>query len=129
MEDDDKRPTVAVIGASNNRAKYGNKAVRAYRTRGYRVFPINPRETTIEGLPAHASIGDVPGRIDRATVYLPPQILLRVLPEIAKKGVGELYLNPGADTDEVVREARSLGLDPILACSIVAIGLSPAQFP
>ena len=52
--------SVAVIGASADRSKFGNKAVRAYLTRGFTVYPVNPKETTIEGLPAFASIDAVP---------------------------------------------------------------------
>ena len=119
--------TVAVIGASNDRAKYGNRAVRAYRAEGYRVFPVNPREKSIEGLEAYASILDIPAAVDRATVYLHPELTLRVLDEIARKGVRELYLNPGSESGEVIARAQELGLVPILACSIVEIGRSPSH--
>ena len=125
---DARKPTVAVIGASRDRAKYGNKAVRAYLARGYDVFPVNPAAASVEGLPAYASILDIPAPIDRATIYVPPEVLMRLLPDIARKGVGALYLNPGADREDVVRAARAPALDPILACSIVEIGLSPSQF-
>lgn len=117
--------TVAVIGASNDRAKYGNRAVRAYRAEGYQVFPVNPREASIEGLEVYASIVDIPGAVDRATVYLPPERTLLVLEEIARKGVRELFLNPGSESGEVIARAQELGLVPILACSIVDIGRSP----
>jgi hypothetical protein len=117
--------TVAVIGASNDRAKYGNRAVRAYRAEGYRVFPVNPREASIEGLEAYASILDIPGPVDRATLYLPPERTLLVLEDIARKGVRELFLNPGSESGEVIARAEELGLVPILACSIVDIGRSP----
>lgn len=119
--------SIAIIGASNDRAKYGNKAVRAYRQQGYTVYPVNPRETQVEGLPAFKSILDLPVRPERVSVYLPPPVLLKVLPDIAAKGCDELWLNPGADSDEVVAEAERLRLNPIRACSIVGIGLSPEQ--
>lgn len=120
---------VAVIGASADRAKYGNKAVRAYLDQGWRVYPIHPSAEQIEGLAVLHSILDVPEPVDRATLYLPPPAGIRVLEEIARKGVGELYVNPGAESDELVERARALGLDPILACSIVDIGVSPARYP
>jgi predicted CoA-binding protein len=123
-----RRPTVAVLGASADRSKYGNKAVRAYLARGYDVFPINPHASSIEGLRAYRSVLEVPEPLDRITVYVPPDALLQVLPELAEKGTRELFLNPGADREDVVSRARALGLAPILACSIVEIGLSPAQF-
>jgi predicted CoA-binding protein len=119
--------TVAIIGASSDRAKFGNKAVRAYVQQGYTVYPINPKEAQIEGLPAFKSIADVPGRPNMISVYLPPPVLLKVLPDIAAKGCDELWLNPGTESDEVVAEAERLGLNVVQACSIVGVGMSPGQ--
>lgn len=119
---------VAVIGASRDRHKFGNRAVRAYRQQGYTVIPINPHETEVEGVKTYASVLDVPGPIDMATLYVPPRVGERVIDEVAKKGIGEVWLNPGADGDEVVARAKALGLNPIIACSILAIGENPYGF-
>ena len=117
--------SVAVIGASNDRTKYGNKAVRAYLRSGFRVYPVNPKEETVENLRAFKSILDIPEEVDRATLYVPPEVGLKIIQEIAQKGVKELYVNPGAESDELVEKAKQLGLNPILACSILDIGLDP----
>jgi predicted CoA-binding protein len=116
---------VAVIGASSNRSKFGNRALRAYERRGYTVLAINPNERTVEGHQTYASVVDVPGPIDIATVYVPPAVGVSVMEQLAKKGVSEVWLNPGADGDDVVERARELGLKTIQACSIMAIGESP----
>ncbi len=120
--------TVAIIGASSNRSKFGNKALRAFRQQGYIVYPVNHSETTVEGLSAYRSILDLPVRPEMVTVYIPPERLLPILSEIAQKGCDELWLNPGAESPEVVAEAERLGLNAIQACSIVAVGLSPHEF-
>jgi predicted CoA-binding protein len=117
--------TVAVIGATNNRNKFGNKAVRAYRQQGYLVYPVSLSETEIEEEKAYRSILDVPVRPDRVTVYIPPQQLLKILPDIAVKGCDELWLNPGTESPEVVAEAKRLGLNAVEACSILDLGVSP----
>jgi uncharacterized protein len=117
--------TVAIIGASNNRDKFGNKAVRAYRQQGHTVYPVHLSETQVEGLPAYRTIREVPVRPDMVSVYIPPEQLLGVLADIAAKGCDELWLNPGAESPEVVAEAERLGLNVIQACSIVEIGVSP----
>ncbi len=122
-----KMKTIAIIGASNDRNKFGNKAVRAFRQQGYEVFPVNPKEATVEGLPAFKSITEVPVRPHKISVYLPPPVLLKVLPEIAAKGCDELWLNPGTESDEVLVETERLGLNVIQACSIVAVGLAPEE--
>ena len=118
--------TVAVIGASKDQRKFGNKAVRAFVKRGYDVYPVNPHETEVEGLKAFKSVTELPIRPDMVTVYVPPTVLLGILPEIAARGCDELWLNPGAESDEVLAEAERLGLNTIQACSILGIGVSPA---
>jgi hypothetical protein len=116
---------VAVIGASSNRNKFGNRAVRAFRQQGYTVVPINPHEAEIEGLKSYASVLDVPGAVDMASFYLPPEIGLQVIDEVARKGIPEVWLNPGAESDALIARAKSLHIQPIVACSIVAIGENP----
>lgn len=121
--------TVAVIGASADRSKYSNKAVRAYLRQGWTVYPINPKGGEIEGLKSYLSMKDLPGPVERVTLYLPPPVGVRALPDIAAAKPAEFYVNPGAESEELVAEAKRLGLEPILACSIIEIGVTPAQFP
>lgn len=121
--------TVAVIGASNDRHKYGNKSLRAFQAEGHTVIPINPHETQVEGIRAYASVLDVPGPIDMATVYVQPEVATSLLDEFKKKGIAEIWINPGAEDDVLMAEAERRGLNVIYACSIVGIGRSPAQFP
>jgi predicted CoA-binding protein len=120
--------TVAVIGASRHRHKYGNKALRAFAHQGYTVFAINPNETEVEGYRTYASVLEVPGPIDMATVYVPPHVGVRVLEDIAQKGISEVWLNPGADEPQVVARARALDLNVVQACSILGVGESPSEY-
>src|SRR2546428_727505 len=116
---------VAVIGASSDRRKFGNRAVRAFREQGYTVVPINPHESEVEGLTAFASVLDVAGPIDMATLYVPPDVGERLIEEIARKQIPEVWLNPGSESDELIARARALHIQPTVACSIVAIGRDP----
>src|SRR5687767_11639347 len=120
--------TVAIIGASSNRSKFGNKALRAFERQGYRVLAINPNEPEVEGHRTFATVLDVPDAIDMATVYVPADAGVRVMEDLAKKKVGEVWLNPGADEPAVVARARELGLNVIQACSIIGIGDSPYRY-
>ncbi|HSL21676.1 MAG TPA: CoA-binding protein [Vicinamibacterales bacterium] len=120
--------TVAVVGASSNRGKFGNKAFRAFRQKGYTVIPVNPNEREVEGTRTVASVLDIAGDLDMVTVYVPPDVGVRIMNDVAKKGVKELWLNPGADDDAVIARARELGLEPIVACSIVGIGENPYRY-
>jgi predicted CoA-binding protein len=120
--------TVVVIGASADRSKFGNKAVRAYLRQGYKVIPVHPKEASVEGLPAVRSLEDIKVQVDRVTLYVPPSVGLKLLPAIKKLNPKELWVNPGAESDELLEEARQLGFDPIEGCAILAIGESPASF-
>lgn len=119
------KPTIAVIGASTNKEKFGNKAVRAFLQQGYDVFPVHPTEQAIEGLRVFRSVLDIPGSLDKISLYVPPALGVKLVDEIAKKGCKELWLNPGADSAELYEKAKSLGLNPIVACSIVGVGVNP----
>ena len=116
---------VAVIGASSNRLKFGNRALRAFQQQGHTVIAINPHETEIEGVKAYKSVLDVPGPIDMATMYVPPEIGEKVIEEVAQKQIPEVWLNPGAESDALIDRARALNIQPIVACSILAIGENP----
>lgn len=122
-------PSIAIVGASTDRKKYGNKAVRAFKQGGWTVHPVNPGAAEVEGLPAFRSVAEIPGPVDRVSMYVPPRVGLAMLPDIAAKNPAEFFLNPGSESPELVEAARALGLNPLLACSIVNIGLRPEQFP
>lgn len=129
MAHDTPPKTIAILGASSNRAKYGNKCVRAYRHAGWTVYPVNPGGGEIEGLPVYRSLATVPRPLDRLSVYLAPPISLALLPEMAAAQAGDVMFNPGSADDRVLAQAARLGVPARDLCSIVAIGLSPAMFP
>jgi predicted CoA-binding protein len=122
------RPTIAIVGASVDRSKFGNKAVRAYAGQGYEVYPIHPTADSIEGHKAYHSVAGTPvSAFDRISVYLPPAISIRVLPDLAAKPAREVWFNPGADDPTVIAQARALGLNVVIGCSIVDVGVNPAD--
>jgi hypothetical protein len=124
-----EKKTIAVLGASSDRGKFGNKCVRAYTHAGWTVFPVNPRETEIEGHGVYASLADVPKPLARISVYLPPPVGLKLLDEIAAAGAGEVWFNPGSADANLLAAAAGKGIPAVDDCSIVDIGLSPSQFP
>src|SRR5215470_8982755 len=117
--------TIAIIGASSDRRKFGNKAFRAFQAEGYKVIPINPNEASVEGVSTYPSVMEVPETIDMATVYVPPEIGITLLDGFERKRIGEIWINPGAQSDALLVEARRRALNVIEACSIVALGQNP----
>ncbi len=122
-------PSVAILGASAHREKFGNKAVRAFQRAGWRVHPVNPNESSVEGLATYRSLDDVPERVDVLSVYLPPKVTMTLIDDIADAQPGAVWLNPGADGPAVVEAIEREDLAVTRQCSIAALGFSPADFP
>ncbi|MFM8316264.1 MAG: CoA-binding protein [Deltaproteobacteria bacterium] len=122
-------PSIAIIGASQDRNKFGNKAVRVFADKGFKVYPIHPKLSEIEGHKAYASILQVPEKeLDMVSFYLPPHVGMQVIEEVAKIDCKEVWFNPGSESDELVAKAEKLGLNVIQACSIVGVGVSPNRY-
>jgi uncharacterized protein len=111
------KPTVAIVGASTDRNKFSNKSMRAHLQAGYDVYPVNPKEETIEGLKCYKSVLDIPVALERISLYLPSAVGVKVLDDVAKKGCKELWVNPGAESPELLQKAEALKLNAICACS------------
>jgi predicted CoA-binding protein len=88
---------------------------------------VNPNEQQVEGLQCYSSIANVPERVDKVSMYVRPAVGVKLLPDIAQRGCGELWLNPGTESDQVVAEAERLGLKVVQACSIIGVGVSPGS--
>jgi len=123
------KPTVAILGASSQRHKYGNKSVRAHLQQGYEVYPINLTVTEIEGLKAYPDLASLPvATVDRISVYLAPWIGIHLLEAMAAKQPKEVWFNPGSESPALMAKAEALGLPTIYACSIVDVGSRPSDF-
>ncbi|MBI5757916.1 MAG: CoA-binding protein [Planctomycetales bacterium] len=123
-----RKLTVAILGASRDRQKFGNKSVRAHVRAGFEVYPVNPNANTIEGLNAYPNLASIPvGDLDRISIYVPPEVGMGLLDEIKHRGAREIWFNPGSESVELLRRAAELELNPICACSIVDVGMSPHQ--
>ncbi len=121
--------TVAIVGASADRAKYGNKSVRAHASKGWDVYPVNPKADEIEGFKCYPNIESIPVVLDRISVYLPPAIGRSFIAEWKDSGAAECFFNPGSADAELLQEAVRQGLPFVDACSIVDLGLKPSMFP
>lgn len=97
-----KDVTVAVIGATNDRTKYGNIIYRDLKNKGIRVFGVNPKATTIEGDPAYKRVQDIPEKPDILDFVLPPKIGLETIKELIQDGYDHFWLQPGAESDEIL---------------------------
>ena len=118
---------IAVIGASANRDNFGNKCVRAYLSAGHKVFPVNPKEKTIEGLVCYKSISEIKERIDAVSLYLLPSAGKDVVDNIISKKPEIVYMNPGTEDEDIEEKLKKNSIKAIKQCSIRAIGINPEE--
>ncbi len=114
----------AVVGASTDRSKYGNKVLRCYQQHGKEVYPINPKALEVEGQKAYPSLSSLPVKARAISVITPPAITEQVVREAAAAGVTHVWMQPGAESEAAVRAAEELGLSVIAggACLLVVLG-------
>ncbi|OGY91806.1 MAG: hypothetical protein A3B31_03535 [Candidatus Komeilibacteria bacterium RIFCSPLOWO2_01_FULL_53_11] len=93
---------IAVVGASNNIEKYGNRIVRHLLGDGHDVCPVNPHEDIILGQPVYKKISDVPGKIDIVDIVVPPDATLKILKELRSLHGVNVWIQPGAESDAVI---------------------------
>jgi predicted CoA-binding protein len=109
--------TFAVVGASGDRAKYGNKVLRVYLQTGRTVYPVNPKEAEIEGLPCYPDLASLPRKVYGVSIVTPPTVTDQVLQQAAEAGIRYVWMQPGAESPNWAERAQQLGL--------IAIGGGP----
>jgi predicted CoA-binding protein len=114
----------AVVGASIDRTKYGNKVLRCYQQHGKAVYPINARAAEVEGLKAYPSLAALPVKVQAISVITPPAVTEQVVRDAAAAGVTHVWMQPGAESDQAIQTAESLGLSVIAGgpCLLVILG-------
>jgi predicted CoA-binding protein len=117
-------PSFAVVGASVDRSKYGNKVLRCYQQHGREVYPINARADQVEGLKAYPSLAALPVKVKAISVITPPAITEQVVRDAAAAGVTHIWMQPGAESEAAIHEAESLGISVIAGgpCLLVVMG-------
>jgi len=108
----DGRPH-AVVGASDDRSKYGNKVLRAYQEKDRPVFAVNPNAEKVEGLTAYDSLADLPERPHGVSVITPPAVTEQIVDDAADQGIEHIWMQPGAESERAVEKARERGMNVI----------------
>lgn len=113
----------AVVGASSDRSKFGNKVLRAYLEAGMTAYPVNPRGGEIEGVEAFTSLADLPETVQGVSIITPPSVTERVVEEAAAHGAKAVWMQPGAESLDAIRKARELGLEVLAGGPCVLVDL------
>ena len=114
----------AVVGASTDRAKYGNKVLRAYGQAGKTAFPVHPKADVLEGLKSYPNLSSLPEAVDGISIITPPAITENVVQEAIQTGVRRIWMQPGAESVAAIEAAQAAGIDVIAGgpCLLVAVG-------
>ena len=112
---------VLLIGASNNKERYSNKAMALLLENGHRVIPVNPREKEILGVETLASIGEVTDPVSTVSVYVRPDILRPDVDALADLGPKRVIFNPGTEDEALKTRLEARGISVIEACTIVML--------
>ena len=113
-----------VVGASTDRHKYGNKVLRVYQQKGLRAIPVNPKEQEIGGEACVSSVTELPDEVKSISVITPPQVTEQVVELAAIKGIRNIWMQPGAESDAAVEDCRRHGINVIAdgTCILVVLG-------
>ena len=121
-----KDTSVVVLGASPKANRYSNMAVRQLLSNGYRVIPVNPGHSEIEGLDTVAHLNDIEENVHTLTLYLSPQWSERIEEDIISLNPGRVIFNPGTESNILKKSLKESGIPYIEACTLVM--LSTGQF-
>lgn len=113
----------AIVGASRNRAKYGNKVLRAFLQNGREVYPVNPAADVVEGQIAYPDLNSLPGPVYGVSIITPPDVSERVVEDAIRLGIKNIWFQPGAESDAAVTRAEQSGMNVIHGgpCVLVAL--------
>ena len=119
--------SVAVVGASRDRGKYGNIVYRRLRDLGVKVYAVNPSTGTVEGDPSYPDLGSLPEKVEGAVVIVPPPQTEKVVRDAEAAGIRSIWMQPGAESEEAVAFCRRSGMCVIAnVCILVESRRTPA---
>ncbi len=121
-----KSKAFGVVGASSDRGKYGNKVLRSYLSHNLRAIPVNPKETSIEGVPCVSSVSELPEEVKSISVITPPHVTEKIVEMAAAKGIEYIWMQPGAESPRAVELCRENNIRVIAdgSCLLVVLGFS-----
>lgn len=114
----------AVIGASSDRRKFGNKVLRCYLQHHKTVYPVNPHETMIEGIPCVRQLSDLPQAVQSISVVTPPAITEKIVEQAIIHKIKNIWLQPGAESDAAIKKCQQSGINIIAGgpCLLATLG-------
>jgi uncharacterized protein len=116
--------TVAVVGASSNPEKYGHKVFACYLQKKHKAYPVNQKEDHILGQQAYKDLASLPEKVKSISIITPPAVTEKVVDEAVAQGVENIWMQPGAESDQAIAAAKAAGINVIHGgpCVLVELG-------
>ncbi len=112
--------TIALVGATDNESKYGHTIFLDLKRKGYQVYPVNPRRDTVRGEKAYSKLADIPEPPTIVNFVIPPRFTLHVLKQCLELGLMNVFIQPGAESPEVMEFIHENGFNYLAnACIMV----------
>jgi hypothetical protein len=110
----------AVVGASQDRSKYGNRVFRSLRDAGYTVFAVNPNIDEVEGASAYSTLADLPQAPEVVDIVVPPKVTEKIVKQIHELGLDRVWMQPGAESKAAIEYCQKHGIEVVYdACAMV----------
>ena len=111
----------AVVGASRDRNKYGNRVLRSYMQKNRAVFAVNPFAVEVEGLLAYPDLQSLPQTVHGISIITPPHITEQIVESAGELGIANIWMQPGAQSNVAVTLASEFRMNVIPgdACLLV----------
>ena len=119
-----KKNVIAVVGATVNKEKFGYKVFMALRKMGFKVYPVNPKYSEIEGTPCYPSIGDLPEKPDVVITVVPPRVTEEVVRKCAELGIDKVWMQPGSESEKAIEFCEEKGIKVVHGTCFIVDGLS-----
>jgi predicted CoA-binding protein len=119
-----KSEAFGVVGASEDRSKYGNKVLRCYLQNRKSVIPVNPKAATVEGVATVVTVADLPDNVKSISVITPPTVTEKVVEAAIARGITNIWMQPGAESDAAIERCKAAGINVIAdhSCLLVVLG-------
>lgn len=111
--------TIAVVGASRKREKWGNIIFRLLRSYGFKVYPVNPNASEIDGIKCYSSLSDLPEKPELVITVVKPQITEKLVEECVRLGIRRIWMQPGSESEEAIEKAEKSEIEVISGSCIV----------
>lgn len=113
----------AVVGASRDRSKYGNKVLRVFLQNGLAAFPVNPNANEVEGLKSYPELASLPQQVHGVSIITPPEITEAIIEQAGQLGIKHIWLQPGAESNTTIQRAADWGMNLIAGGPCILVSL------